>query len=194
MNSQDDLDQSRQPSAQAKRASFNHDLRQELLDMAAKDQEVRKTLGRRYKPGERMSPEDGQWAIGVDAAHTARMRAIIAQFGWPGRSLVGEDGAHTAWLLVQHADRDRGFQERCLELLAQAVARSEASAQDMAYLTDRVRVHARRPQVYGTQLRLENDRLTAGLIEDEANVDARRAEVGLGPLADYIEMCSRRME
>jgi hypothetical protein len=41
--------------------------------------------------------------------------------------LVGEDGAHAAWLLAQHADRDPAFQRRCLDLLTQAVAGREAS-------------------------------------------------------------------
>jgi hypothetical protein len=27
----------------------------------------------------------------------------VTEHGWPGRSLVGEDGAEHAWCLVQHA-------------------------------------------------------------------------------------------
>jgi hypothetical protein len=46
----------------------------------------------------------------VDAANTARMKRIVAERGWPGRSLVGDDGAQAAWLLVQHADHDPAFQ------------------------------------------------------------------------------------
>src|SRR3954453_2080197 len=36
--------------------------------------------------------------------HDLRLAAIIAAVGWPGRSLVGEDGADAAWALAQHAD------------------------------------------------------------------------------------------
>ncbi len=38
-----------------------------------------------------------------------RMREIVARVGWPGRRMVGDDGASAAWLLVQHSDTDPGF-------------------------------------------------------------------------------------
>ena len=85
----------------------------------------------------------------ADAKHTAKMKAIVVQHGWPGRSLVGDDGAHAAWLLVQHADAS--FMEQCLPLMEHAVSAGEASTKDYAYLLDRVRMSQGKPQVYGTQ-------------------------------------------
>jgi hypothetical protein len=98
---------------------------------------------------------------------------------------VGADGAHAAWLLAQHADRDRPFQKRCLGLLQKAVKAGEASGQDLAYLTDRVRVGEGKKQRYGTQFRTVNGKMEPYPIEDEASVDRRRKEVGLGTLAEY---------
>ena len=46
----------------------------------------------------------------VDADNTAWLCGVVDHHGWPGASLVGEDGAQAAWLLVQHADQDPGFQ------------------------------------------------------------------------------------
>jgi hypothetical protein len=43
-------------------------------------------------------------------------------------------------------------------------------------------------QVYGTQCKLENGEAIPEPIEDEANVDKRRAEVGLQPLAEYLKL------
>lgn len=114
------------------------------------------------------------------------MQAIVAAHGWPGRSLVGADGATAAWLLVQHADADRTLQGRCLALLEAAVAAGEAEPSELAYLTDRVRCGAGLPQLYGTQMREHEGRYAPQPIEDGANVDARRAAVGLGPLAEYV--------
>jgi hypothetical protein len=100
-------------------------LRDELLGMMAEDQAARRRLLRhprlatgdpaREPTGEER--EDLGRAREIDARNTARMRAIVRERGWPGRSMVDEDGAHAAWLLVQHADADPAFQRTCLGLL-----------------------------------------------------------------------------
>lgn len=128
-----------------------------------------------------------EWTA-IDHENTKALAWMIFVYGWPGKSLVGRDGANTAWLLVQHADRDVDFQERCLPLLEAAVKAGEAEPDQLAYLTDRVRVNRGKPQVYGTQGRQTPD--GAGWeprpIESPADVDKRRASVGLEPLAEYI--------
>jgi hypothetical protein len=43
-------------------------------------------------------------------------------------------------------------------------------------------------QMYGTQLSTKDSLVVAKPIEDSANVDKRRAEVGLYPLSVYIEV------
>jgi hypothetical protein len=121
----------------------------------------------------------------VDADNTAWMKTVIEKHGWPGKSLVGDAGAEAAWLLVQHADADPMFQERCLELLVAAQSAGEASGVHVAYLTDRVRVAAGKPQLYGTQFYLVAGKNEPRPIEDEANLDKRRAEMGLGPFESY---------
>jgi hypothetical protein len=67
----------------------------------------------------------------------------------PGRTLTGEDGAAAAWLLAQHADRDL-VRRVFLDALRGGVDQGEASLAHLAYLEDRVRVNAGRPQLYGT--------------------------------------------
>ena len=39
-------------------------------------------------------------------------KLIVAQVGWPTKTLVGQRGARAAWLLVRHADLDVAFQRR----------------------------------------------------------------------------------
>jgi len=123
----------------------------------------------------------------IDADNTAWMKTVLDKHGWPGFSMVGKDGAQTAWLLIQHADLDTPFQQRCLELLTAAVEKGDASPVDLAYLTDRVLMHQGKPQIYGTQFRKVDGEMKPQPIEDEANVDQRRAKVGLEPLAVYAE-------
>jgi hypothetical protein len=119
----------------------------------------------------------------VDAKHRARLTKIIDEHGWPGKSLVGLEGAQAAWLIVQHSDADVKFQRRCLELLKSA-AEGEVKMDHIVYLTDRVLVNEGKPQRYGTQM---GENFEPRPIEDAENVDKRRAEVGLPPLAEYVK-------
>jgi hypothetical protein len=169
-------------------------LRQELLRRMKADQDARKPLalllpGPKIPDGKALkerAPDAFKRVREVDRENTERMKEILARHGWPGKSLVGADGAQAAWLLSQHADHDRPFQRRCLALLRAAVKRGEATGAQLAYLTDRLRVADKRKQVYGTQLVVVGGRPRPAPIEDEANVDRRRKEVGLPPLADYL--------
>ena len=153
----------------------------ELIWRAHRDQCARRLWSR---PSYRRTVQRLQQLIRLDLSNTRRLKQIIAQHGWPGRTVVGPIGGQAAWLLVQHADHDLAFQQRCLPLLEQAVQDQEASTSMWAYLTDRVRVKEGRPQVYGTQL---DGMLQVLPMEEETRVDERRAEVGLLPLAESIE-------
>jgi hypothetical protein len=156
-------------------------LRQELQKMVEEDQAARKKILKTPSP----DAAAVRSIADIDRKNTARLKEIVDKHGWPGKSLVGEDGAHAAWLLVQHADRDRAFQKRCLTLLQQAVKVHEASHTDLAYLTDRVLVGENKKQVYGTQFRAVDGKWEPYPLEDEKNVDRRRKEAGMSSLAEY---------
>lgn len=125
----------------------------------------------------------------TDADRTLRLREIIEEFGWPTISLVGKDGASAAWLIAQHSDFDVGFQEQALELMEEALEAGEVDPTDVAYLEDRVAVNRGRPQTYGTQIRCRGGRARpATPIVDPAHVDELRAEVGMEPLDEYLDL------
>ncbi|XXF79410.1 hypothetical protein P2318_06570 [Myxococcaceae bacterium GXIMD 01537] len=162
-------------------------LRDELMKMMEEDQEARMALGRSDFKDEAAKAR----MAAIDTRNTARMKEIIAAKGWPGTKLVGANGSLAAWLLVQHADLDVAFQKQCLPLIEKAVAQGEASAKNLAYLTDRVLVAENKPQRYGTQFHEVDGNLVPRPLEDEARVDERRASVGLGTLAEYAEQMKR---
>jgi hypothetical protein len=126
----------------------------------------------------------------IDAENTARMKAIIKQHGWPGPELVGEDGTEAAFLLVQHADHE--FQKQALPLVRKAYRAHKLQGQDYALLLDRVLIGDGKPQVYGTQAKpfdqWQGHEPALEPIADEKNVDKRRREVGLFPLAEYLRL------
>ncbi|HEV8368063.1 MAG TPA: DUF6624 domain-containing protein [Pyrinomonadaceae bacterium] len=168
-------------------------LRQELLERVEQDQAIRNERIRK-----RVEHPDEDEAIlarmeVIDTANTERVKAIVRQYGWPSPELVGRDGAEAAFLLVQHAEL--AFQKEMLPLVEKAYRSGGLSGQSYALLLDRVLVREGKPQVYGTQAKgfaeWKGQEPVMEPIEDEANVDKRRAEVGLGPLSKYREALKR---
>jgi Family of unknown function (DUF6624) len=105
-----------------------------------------------------------------------------------GRSLVGRKATQAAWLVLQHAISNPSLQRHVLVLLKDAAAADEIPFVQVAMLEDRIRSNEGRNQVYGTQFDWdEHGQLNPLPIEDEANVDVRRREIGLGPLAQDIQ-------
>jgi hypothetical protein len=73
-------------------------------------------------------------------------------------------------------------------MIEQAVAQHDLSQSSLALLEDRIRVREGKKQIYGSQLHsTASGKYVPEPIEDEVNVDARRAKVGLGPLSEYLK-------
>ena len=151
----------------------------ELATRVALDQELRGKLSL----GGEMNMEVVHRMEEVDLDNTAWLKQLVERHGWPTISRVGKEGAQGAWLLAQHAEVE--FQEQCLPMLRTAVAEKDADPKHLAYLEDRVNMFRGRPQRYGTQFKFGANGLEVHTLEDEARVDEWRAEVGLGPLAEY---------
>lgn len=159
-------------------------LRAELLARRDEDQRIRGVLARWRGTGALPAEVAAEWQR-VDEGNTVWLGRIVGAMGWPGRSLVGEDGTHAACLLAQHADRLPQLQRLFLGALNGAVAEGEAPARALAYLEDRVLTNNGLDQVYGTQFTGAGEELAPYPIDDPENLDERRAAVGLEPFAEY---------
>ena len=126
----------------------------------------------------------------IDREDTAAMKRIVDQYGWPTISRFGKECAFDAWLLVQHADRDPAFQERCLKLMEPLVAKKEAEGQNYAYLADRVSTKKTGKQLYGTQCKIEKGKVVLDPVIDPKNLDKRRKAMGMMPIAQYLKLVS----
>ena len=127
----------------------------------------------------------------VDSASTEFAQEVLHRFGWLGTAAWGRATEDGLFLLVQHADQNPGLQREALALLKAAVAKGKGSVVHAAYLEDRVKMHAGEPQVYGTQgqcVRRGGAAFWEPIpIGNPLEVDARRLQVGLGPLSDYAQ-------
>ena len=56
-------------------------------------------------------------ASDVDNDNLKWLKKQVADYGWPPLSTVGKRTAEEWFILVLHADRDREFQHRCVELM-----------------------------------------------------------------------------
>jgi len=88
--------------AEVRRRNAGHDstLRAELVTLAEQDQRDRtglEAIVTRY--GRRSREADSAFAVldSADAPRVRRLEALVAARGWPGISLVADDGAHAAW-------------------------------------------------------------------------------------------------
>lgn len=158
-------------------------LRVELLTMQLEAEELREEFIERGPASLRLSDIYEQRAL--FRQHTDRMKEIVAAYGWPGRTLVGTDGAAAAAELLIHADHDLQFQREALELMAAGLKLRETQGADYAELYDRIRVAEGLPQLYGTQAHIGNGQLEFFPIEDPAQVDQRRASMGMDSLAEF---------
>lgn len=173
-------------------SGIQFDLMEELKDLRYLDQKYRLALDSiRSAHPDKNAPEQkafvAEW-IRQDSANLVRVEAILAQYGFPGKSMVGEQGASTVWLVIQHAPLEK--QEQYFPLLTEAAEKGELKKSDWAYLLDRIQMRKGLPQVYGSQV-VSDPKTGAWIfhpIEDEANVNVRRAAVGLSPLEEYAQM------
>ncbi len=163
----------------SERFSVNAELQNELFRRRDIDQ-----AGRAGFTGK--DPKELRRLMEMDDDNAAWFGHVIAESGWPGRSVVGEEGSHAAWLLAQHADRYPELQQRCLDLLAKAVAAGDASAADLAHLTDRVLLASGKLQCYGTQITARDGKFVPCRLVDPEAVNTRRASVGLEPIEAHL--------
>ena len=128
------------------------------------------------------------------------LKLIINQQGYFWNDKIGKDATHFFWLMVQHADYDVSFQKAYLKELSEAVTKNNASALDMAYLTDRVRKNEGKKQLFGTQMvykTIDDPKkgkiLTMELwpVENPEDLDKRRKNVGLMAMKDYIKLMNQ---
>ena len=150
----------------------------ELASLGVRDLSVRET-----------EPADSPKIDQIDLENAERLKEILAEIkGWPAISRFGTETPKAAWLVALHATHNPAFQADCLRQMM-ALPANEYDLIDRVYLEDRVLISSGQPQRYGTiwnvvsNPAIDEFDVVPSRMEDPANVDARRAQVGLPPLA-----------
>lgn len=122
----------------------------------------------------------------IDRKNLQTVISIIKKCGMPSTASTNEKSMSAIWLVFQHSPHE--FRKAYFPLLKEAAANGDFKASRMALMEDRLLMGEGEPQVYGSQLRGSgpNGEFELWKLKDPEYVDQRRAEVGLGPLSDYV--------
>jgi hypothetical protein len=161
---------------------MDESLEKGLLDMEARDQALRAQLTASGELNERYHRRLEE----LHRANASRLRQIIAVFGWPGITLVGDKGAQAAWRIAMHAISEPDFMRHCRDLLSAASEKQDVPRWQFAVIDDRIRVYEGVPQRYGTQLKHGSDGLEPHPIENPGRINSMRMQAGLPPLAKTL--------
>jgi hypothetical protein len=168
---------------------MNEKLLDELIAMKQRDVDTRSRLVQEGRLYDGYAQEMQQ----VHRENARRLDELISQHGWPTISSVGLEGCRAAWLIAQHSICTPDLQRKFLELLTRAAKNGEVPKPQVAFLTDRIRFNENKPQVYGTVLDWDEKGELSCVVEDPANLDARRREMGL-PAAAADDLAAYRKE
>lgn len=118
-----------------------------------------------------------------DSLNLIKIESIIKEYGYPGKSLVGQRESGVAWQVIQHANPE--IMKKYLDILKKAADKGEIEFTKYALTLDRILMSEKKPQIYGSQAKMvklvgRNElQLIIWPIEDAKNVNKLRRKVGL---------------
>lgn len=171
-------------------AHYNKPLTKELDNIYDEDQNGRQQITvTENKYGDDSKEMKALWAAmgKSDSINLIKVKAVLDKYGWVGPDVVGSKGNATLFLVIQHADSLT--RDKYLPMMRAAVKKGKAQASQLALMEDRSALEHGNKQIYGSQIAKDEktNKYYLRPIEDEPNVDKRRASVGLGLLEDYAK-------
>lgn len=126
----------------------------------------------------------------VDSTNTLFIEKVFKEYGYPGKTLVGEETSQVAWSVIQHSGKIGAY----LPLIKEAGEQGELPSTSVAMMEDRYLVHQNQEQIYGTQVKRIhlNKKDTIAFIWPIKNADSvniRRVKVGFEETVE--EYCQR---
>ena len=120
------------------------------------------------------------------AVNIKRVHALLED-GWPDTTVIDEQRNWTICNVLQHADMET--REHYLPLMKEAVLDGKLEARFLVRAEDRLRTDQGELQIYGGQMKFYPETQSFNLwpVYDPENIDKRRAEIGLEPIAVFLK-------
>jgi len=111
--------------------------------------------------------------------------SLIEKCGMPTLNEVNDVQMSAIWVVFQHGDNAN--RKKYLPLLEKSAKNGDLKRTQIAMMKDRTMMNDGEPQVYGTQVTKNGDKWVLYDLENPETVNKRRAEMGFGPLQDYLK-------
>ena len=114
------------------------------------------------------------------------VRDILDNFGWPEKRIIGERGNLTICNVLQHSSND--VRIKYLPMMRKAVAEQQLHPRFLVRAEDRIATEEGKLQIYGGQMKYypETKSFNVWPVHDPANINKRRAAIGLGPIEEHL--------
>ena len=123
---------------------LNYDLIVELDAMMQQDQ--------KYRKDDDILTNHVKWQKqkALDDENTAALIIIFEEYGYPGKSVVGEEFKDYAALIYEHSS-DLEFQEKYFPIMVEAMNNGELTKNMVRLIIDRLQLKKTGKQIFGTQ-------------------------------------------
>lgn len=187
------------PVVENAKPKLDLEMKRRLDSIAVLDQKYRtlmqtNSLEERKELGEKMGLSEAEYSgdlwkmqVVIDSANLNYVEKIFNTVGYPGKSMVGEPTNTAAWYVLQHSNKIGEY----LHLVKQAGEEGEIPMKLVAMMEDRYLMDEGKPQIYGTQGRMEKDgKKFIWPIENPETVNERRKNAGF---EETVEEYAKRL-
>ena len=114
-------------------------------------------------------------------------KSILGKYGWPTKEMIGEQGNWTICNVIQHSDNE--VRIKYLPMMRKAVKDKKLEPRFLVRAEDRIATEKGELQIYGGQMKFYPETKSFNLwpVYDPVNIDKRRAEIGLQPIAEFLK-------
>jgi len=115
------------------------------------------------------------------------VRNILDKSGWPSKEIIGKQGNLAICNVIQHSENS--VRIKYLPMMKKAVKDNELDPQLLVRAEDRIATEMGKLQIYGGQMKYYPETKSFNLwpVFDPKNIDKRRAEIGLSPIAEFLK-------
>ncbi len=116
-----------------------------------------------------------------------KVKTILDKYGWPTKEMIGEQGNWTICNVIQHSDNE--VRIKYLQMMRKAVKDEKLEPRFLVRAEDRIATEKGELQIYGGQMKYYPETKTFNVwpVYDPVNIDKRRAEIGLEPIAEFLK-------